>query len=242
MNRTVKFLLALLTLTFSFTAPCLACYDEAEDDFYDYCEDEDDDENDVYFTMLPNIDIWGIDRSNDGDSNSDDFKDSIWLPELVVTGSQDNDDNFVEGGDTYDGGSIPEVIVRGTNRTPSLNGWTNLAISWLNAHAHSNSTHKCAMYIRLALGAAGFNTTGHPQYAKDYGSFLKKLGFGEIPKEGYSPQVGDIRVWQNYPGGNIAGHIDMYNGTKWVSDFVEPIDDGPGRGYRLYNNYKIYRK
>lgn len=36
MNRTVKFLLALFTLTSSFTTPCLACYDEAEDDYYDY--------------------------------------------------------------------------------------------------------------------------------------------------------------------------------------------------------------
>ena len=35
MNRTVKFLLALFTLTISFTAPCLACYDE-DDDYYDY--------------------------------------------------------------------------------------------------------------------------------------------------------------------------------------------------------------
>ncbi len=235
MNRTVRFLFALLTLIFCFTAPCLACYDD-DDDYYDYYDDDDDDENDEAPTMLPNIDIWGVDRSKDDDDNS---YDPIWLPDVIVTGSQDDDDNSAGDDDAYDGGDIPEVIVIGS---ASSGSWRSKAISWLNAHAHSSSTHKCAMYIRLALGAAGFNTTGHPQYAKDYGSFLKKLGFGEIPKEGYSPQVGDIRVWQNYTGGNKAGHIDMYNGEKWVSDFVEPINDGPGRGYRLYNNYKIYRK
>lgn len=130
----------------------------------------------------------------------------------------------------------------------SSGSWADKSTSWLNAHAYTYAAYKskkdkeCAKYVRLALEAGGIDTAGHPKHAKDYGDFLKKIGFHEVSKEGYSPQKGDIRVWQNYPGGNISGHIHMYDGSQWVSDFFEPNNNGPGPGYRKYNNYKIYRK
>lgn len=55
-------------------------------------------------------------------------------------------------------------------------------------------------------------------------------------------QSGDIRVWQPYPGGRSEGHIHIFNGKNWVSDFVEPQLGGPNTGYRKHPNYKIYRK
>ena len=52
---------------------------------------------------------------------------------------------------------------------------------------------RCAKHVRLALEAAGMNTTGHPVSAKDYGPFLRKVGFTTVAPEGYVPQLGDIR-------------------------------------------------
>ena len=69
-----------------------------------------------------------------------------------------------------------------------------------------------------------------------------KWGFHEVSRTNYVPQKGDIRVWQNYPGGSVAGHIHLFNGQSWVSDFFEPNNDGPNPKYRKYNNYKIYRR
>ena len=107
---------------------------------------------------------------------------------------------------------------------------------------HFKTKRKKVIHINCVTSAGGIDTTGHPEYAKDYGDFLKKIGLHEVTRDGYSPQKGDIRVWQNYPGGHRAGHIHMYNGSQWVSDFFEPNNNGPGRDYRKYNNYKIYRK
>ena len=92
----------------------------------------------------------------------------------------------------------------------------------------------------LALEAGGINTNPHPISAKDYEPYLKKWGFTKIPQSDYDPIKGDIRVFQNYPGGSKHGHIDMYNGKQWVSDYFEK-NDFPGNGYRLHNTFSIFR-
>ena len=67
------------------------------------------------------------------------------------------------------------------------------------------------------------------------------MGVTEIPTTDYTPIKGDIRVFPNYPVGTPHGHIDMFNGTKWVSDFIEQ-GDYPGRGYRThYTPFNIFR-
>lgn len=38
-------------------------------------------------------------------------------------------------------------------------------------------------------------------------------------------------VIQSYTGGSVHGHIQMYNGEEWVSDFVQK-DFWPGSGYK----------
>jgi hypothetical protein len=52
--------------------------------------------------------------------------------------------------------------------------------------------------------------------------------------------MGDIRVWQPYVGGSPSGHIDMYDGSQWISDFREN-GDFPGQGYRRDPDYQIFR-
>ena len=41
------------------------------------------------------------------------------------------------------------------------------------------------------------------------------MGFEPINTNDYIK--GDVAVFQNYEGGSEAGHIQMYNGERWVS-------------------------
>jgi len=60
-------------------------------------------------------------------------------------------------------------------------------------------------------------------------------------QENYVPIKGDVRVFQNYPSGSVNGHIDMYNGKHWVSDFVER-GNWPGVNYERYKpSFSIFR-
>jgi hypothetical protein len=118
------------------------------------------------------------------------------------------------------------------------------AINYLDENAYSHyikgKCGHCALHVRQALQAGGINTAHHPVFAKNYGPYLMGWGFENISPTDYTPFPGDIRVWQSYPGGNPAGHIDMFNGSNWGSDFIE---NGvfPGRGYSIYPNYQIFR-
>lgn len=170
--------------------------------------------------------------------------------------SANKDDNSGE----QNQGTDPAVNVGGSSggsgshshgdNSENKNTWSGLskAITKLNSNALSLEDYKkkgkgeCAKYVRIAIQAGGIDTSDHPIYAKNYGPYLIRWGFKEIPCTDYIPKTGDIRVWQNYPGGNIAGHIDMFNGTGWVSDFFEPNPSGPNSKYRKYKKFKIYRK
>ena len=181
-----------------------------------------------------------VEHSNYDDDKNDNDKDD--------SDNSSNNDNYVGGGGGASSGWSHSGNNGGSNN--SSNSWSgvNKAIATLNSNASTpaelknKSKGKCATYVRLALEAGGIDTSGHPVNAKDYGPHLTKWGFHEISRTNYKPQIGDIRVWQNYEGGNPAGHIDMYNGKDWVSDFIKPNPNGPGPQYRKHNNYKIYRK
>jgi len=89
----------------------------------------------------------------------------------------------------------------------------------------------CAQAVRNGLQyGGGLDTTGHPKDAKDYGPFLKRIGFQEVP--GSSPQPGDIMVFQ--PGPSPFGHVQAWDGKQWVSDYMQPNNTGvyPGTHYR----------
>ena len=88
----------------------------------------------------------------------------------------------------------------------------------------------CAKHVRIALEAAGVNSAGHPVSAKDYGPFLKTVGFAVVTQTPYVPLLGDIAVIQG-TSQSVHGHIAGYDGTRWVSDFVQR-DLYPGPSYR----------
>ncbi|WP_336689656.1 MULTISPECIES: hypothetical protein [unclassified Chryseobacterium] len=116
----------------------------------------------------------------------------------------------------------------------------NKAVAKLNANVESKSLSKCAKYVRIAIEAGGLSTEGRPISAKNYDKFLPKLGFIEISTTNYSPIKGDISVIQSIPG-HPHGHICMYNGSQWLSDFKQR-DMWPGSGYRKNPpRYNIYR-
>lgn len=158
--------------------------------------------------------------------------------------------NYVEVNPAPAEGSATEGEGKKEGEKPSEQGGTpgfniDNAVNYLNGHAYPKydkaTCGKCAKAVRLSLEAGGINTSNRPNSAKDYGPYLQNWGFGTVDKTGYSPLKGDIRVFQNYTGGSIHGHINMYNGNQWVSDFFE---NGfwPGRGYRENNAaFTIYR-
>jgi hypothetical protein len=116
------------------------------------------------------------------------------------------------------------------------------AVQYLDSHAQRHSLHKCATYVGDAIRnpAAGGQPMGHTLNAKDYGPELESAGFRQVTDG--TLQKGDVAVIQPYPGGNQAGHMTMYDGKDWVSDFNQGSNMYPGPGYRANQPpYKIYR-
>lgn len=113
---------------------------------------------------------------------------------------------------------------------PNVDGWNiQKSIEHLINHSHPSSTHRCAKYVREAIEAGGISTAGHPMNAKDYVGFLPKLGFklfGTVTGNDVYAQymankavMGDIAVYKNPRNPSAPGHICMYTGKQWISDF-----------------------
>lgn len=130
------------------------------------------------------------------------------------------------------------------------------AVYCLNGNAKPKSPApgegECAKYVREAIEAGGVKFKAPPPpvpvYAKDYhpylGDYFEDITPTKLDK--YSPKKGDIAVFQspdliNHP----HGHIQMYNGKEWVSDFKQGEGKRhfwPGPTYRDKKpRYAIYR-
>ena len=103
---------------------------------------------------------------------------------------------------------------------------------------------RCAKFVRLALEHGGAVTAGHPRDAKDWGPTLTRTGFRSIAV--LSPLTfvfskGDVAVIQAIASSS-SGHIQGFDGTNWISDFVQPDGFWPGSRYRNENpNFVVYR-
>lgn len=102
------------------------------------------------------------------------------------------------------------------------------AVTKLNDSAHSKSTGYCARYVANALEAGGVKfkrqRSAHDYHAKDV---LSKAGWHEVPMyngeflvNGGTPNIGDI-VIEEATKNHKYGHIQMWNGHNWVSDFYQ---------------------
>jgi hypothetical protein len=100
----------------------------------------------------------------------------------------------------------------------------------------------CARAIRNAVEKGLGCTIKRTTSAKDYGPSYEKIGFKKVfeypiqSKEEYKPEIGDISIIEYDP----HGHICMFTGKKWVSDFVQ--NDMYGGSIRKKDpKFTIYR-
>ena len=103
-----------------------------------------------------------------------------------------------------------------------------------------NEQGYCARAVYNALKAGGYDVK--KMNANDYKSYLNNHNqFNKINKTNYKPRKGDVSVMDPYPGGSQQGHIAMYNGKNWVSQFKQK-DIYAGPGYRKNTpEYVIFR-
>ena len=113
------------------------------------------------------------------------------------------------------------------------------AARYATEHAEKKSVGMCALYVRKAIIAGGI-----PLYvggdAWSYKYTLPILNFHQVGKMS-EREVGDIVVFQPI-GDRKYGHIAIWNGKQWVSDFKQRnlivhsdyLDDGC--------EYAIYRR
>lgn len=123
-----------------------------------------------------------------------------------------------------------------------------VAIAHLNQAAGTQSKHQCAKYTMDAINSGGL-LVHRTAAAKNFGPFLEAAGFK--PVAAINPlgpfQRGDVVVIQSYTGGNPNGHMAMFNGKEWVSDFHQGLAHGSsvysvGPGYRKFKpSFKVYR-
>ncbi|SCC09463.1 MULTISPECIES: phage tail tip lysozyme [Snodgrassella] len=93
------------------------------------------------------------------------------------------------------------------------------AADYATKHAEAKSTSNCGLYVNNALRAQGIKAWGH---GKDVAGNLLKTGkFQEVAySENYAPQIGDVMSIPPIPG-HPYGHVAIWNGEYWVSDYVQ---------------------
>lgn len=113
------------------------------------------------------------------------------------------------------------------------------AVAYITSHAGEKSKCCCAGYVMRGLWHGGCPVSLLVLPAYGYAKTLPQMGFKEVPKEGYTPQKGDISVLPNNDK-HVFGHIAVYNGTQWVSDFKQN-SMLCSKTYRAIGKYQIFR-
>jgi hypothetical protein len=132
------------------------------------------------------------------------------------------------------------VGICGAPRRAGETGTMDIAksVAYLDAHAQKHSLGRCAEFVRKAVEAGGVHLRRHTS-AKDYGSSLEAVGFEAI--DGTSYLAGDVAIIQPIPG-HPHGHMTMYDGKSWISDFKQLHGLYPGASYRTIKPpFKVYR-
>ena len=104
------------------------------------------------------------------------------------------------------------------------------AVNWITINSSSSSKHQCAKYVRMAIEAGGVSTNGRPGWAWQYIKYLPTIGFKFINlvdnsyngvNGAYVPNRGDIAVYTKGGDTSVPGHICMWTGSQWISDFKQ---------------------
>lgn len=155
---------------------------------------------------------------------------NAYQPQVTTGGSASNYVN------PFSSGSLAREAV--ASSTASKNTAPYLMAAHVARHAHNSSTNRCALYVRRALQAAGYKVTPQASAYMYNNGELAKVGFKKIPTANYTPEVGDVVVFNKTPK-NPHGHIQVYTGTQWVSDFKQPsmmVYGSNHRGYTIWRD------
>ncbi len=103
------------------------------------------------------------------------------------------------------------------------------AIEYLQRKAKPASSRRCGEYVSKAIEAGGIRLnrelnptrtrTNREGSAYGYGPVLIDAGFVIMPGS-TTPQAGDVAVFPQSRG-HEHGHIAMFNGREWISDFKQ---------------------
>lgn len=108
------------------------------------------------------------------------------------------------------------------------------AARYVTENAAPRSKTCCAWYVMRAMHTGGCPISIYPAWAYKY--ILPLHNFEKVDKQNYRPQKGDIVVIENSKA-HFWGHIAMYNGEIWVSDFKQRSMNP----YRKSYPYEIFR-
>lgn len=103
------------------------------------------------------------------------------------------------------------------------------AAEYATENAEEKSVGMCALYVRKAINAGGI-PLWRCGSAWRYNKVLTILNFREVAVN-EERKVGDIVVFQPI-GGRKHGHIAIWNGRQWVSDFKQ-------RNFIVHSDYTI---
>lgn len=153
------------------------------------------------------------------------------------------DDHTQSPAPTPAGGAVP------TSQPTTSAFNVDKAVGYLDQHGTprylKGINGHCGTAIRKAIGAGGLTIPLTPS-AQDFGPPLIKAGFTKVDIGGtqpYTPKRGDVVIYPAW-GKHTDGHIQMYDGKQWVSDFRQHGGDGliPGNdpGWKK-QPYTVYR-
>lgn len=114
------------------------------------------------------------------------------------------------------------------------------AVSHAEKHHCQKSHSCCAWFVMRAMQSGGCPMIILPAWA--YRKALPFYGYQEVASgmgnqmNGFHPQKGDVVVFENGKQ-NIWGHIAIYTGNCWISDFKQKKMNP----YRKPVPYKIFR-
>ena len=171
----------------------------------------------------PNTDGYGLMKTTSyGDPSSSYSGNAILNP--VNTG-----DDFVPANNGEDK-NINSSVGKGSDKAVK-------AATYATSNAASTSRGRCAEYVRKALQAAGYKFTPLGS-AYMYNDLLGTIGFTRVPNNGQY-MIGDVIVYGR-TGGHPHGHIQIYNGRNWVSDWVQrsimPYRSGRGGAVTVWRD------
>ena len=104
-------------------------------------------------------------------------------------------------------------------------------------NAEGRSQSLCAKYVREAIQNGGIRIIARPSCAYHYKDFLPILGFHTVEKP---YKKGDVVVWMP-TGERKYGHIAIFTGDGWVSDFKQK-SFYVHSDYVKSNDYLVFRK